>query len=98
VKFLYAEQKVGSTEKSLISRKAAKAQREISWFRQGKVAETPSFLLLSLSPLLIPAFFSGEPYLFLLPGVDAGAGRMMLVAVIMSFILIQGNYFCQPTP
>jgi len=41
----------------LISRKAAKAQRKISGFRQEKVAETPPFSLFSLSSLLISTFF-----------------------------------------
>jgi len=50
---------VGSTEKSLISRQAAKAQRKISWFRQGKVAEITPFSLSSLSSLLIATFFQG---------------------------------------
>jgi len=50
----------GSTEKSLISRKAAKAQRKISWFRQGKVAETTPFSPSSLSSLLIATFFQGS--------------------------------------
>jgi len=52
--------KNGSTEKSLISRKAAKAQRKISWFRQGKVDETTPFSLSSLSLLLISTFFHGS--------------------------------------
>jgi len=57
--------KLGSTEKSLISRKAAKAQRKISWFRQGKVAETTPFSLSSLSSLLIATFFQGSQTLII---------------------------------
>jgi len=41
----------------LISRKVTKPQRKITGFRQEKLAETPSFLLFSLPPLLILAFF-----------------------------------------
>jgi len=47
----------GSTEKRLISHKATKAQRKISGFRPEKSGETPSVLLFSPPPLLIPAFF-----------------------------------------